>query len=122
MALSNGVDLVIELPTLYATSSAENFAEGAIKILSSLKLVDNLAFGAETDNINKLNILANTLYKEPKAYKLLLTEELEKGISFPKARENALVKYLNDKSYSVILNEPNNILAIEYLKALKNIK
>ncbi len=89
MALSNGVDLVIELPTLYATSSAENFAEGAIKILSSLKL---------------------------------LTEELEKGISFPKARENALVKYLNDKSYSVILNEPNNILAIEYLKALKKYK
>lgn len=122
MALSNGVDLVIELPTLYATSSAENFAEGAIKILSSLKLVDNLAFGAETDNINKLNILANTLYKEPKAYKLLLTEELEKGISFPKARESALVKYLNDKSYSVILNEPNNILAIEYLKALKKYK
>ena len=113
MALANGVDLVLELPTLYATSSAENFAEGAIKILTSLKIVDHLSFGAETDNLSKLNIIANTLYKEPKEYKNILSDELNKGISFPKARENALVKFLNDNSYSIILNEPNNILVIE---------
>ncbi len=122
MALANGADLVLELPTLYATSSAENFAEGAIRILSSLKIIDNLSFGAETNNLNKLNIVANTLYKEPKEYKSLLHEDLEKGLSFPKARENALVKFLNDSSYSLILSEPNNILAIEYLKALKKYK
>lgn len=122
MALSNGVDLVLELPTLYSTSSAENFAEGAIKILSSLKIVDDLSFGAETSELNKLNIIANTLYKEPKEYKNILNQELDKGFSFPKARENALLEFLNDQSYSLILNEPNNILAIEYLKALKKYK
>ena len=119
MALSNGADLVIELPTVYATSSAENFADGAIKIINSLKVVDYISFGSETDNFNNLNILANVLYKEPKEYKDLLSNSLKNGKSFPKAREEALVKYLNDKKYSLILSSPNNILAIEYLKALK---
>lgn len=119
MALANGADLVIELPTLYSVSSAENFADGAIKILNSLKIVDHISFGAETDDLSKLNILANTLYKEPKEYKDLLSEALKSGTSFPKAREKALVNYLNDKNYSMILSSPNNILGIEYLKALK---
>ena len=52
MALDNGIDLVVELPLLYAISSAENFAEGGIKILESLKVVDYIAFGAETDDIS----------------------------------------------------------------------
>ena len=119
MALANGADLVIELPTLYSVSSAENFADGAIKILNSLKIVDTISFGTETDDLNKLNIIANTLYKEPKEYKDYLASELKKGLSFPKARENALVKYLQDDNYSEILSTPNNILGIEYLKSLK---
>ena len=119
MAISNGVDLVIELPTLYSVSSAENFADGAIKILNSLKIVDNLSFGAECQEINKLNIIANVLYEEPKEYKSFLTNELSKGLSFPKARENAVCTYLNDKSFANLMLEPNNILAIEYLKSLK---
>lgn len=119
MVLANGADLVIELPTIYSTSSAENFADGAIKILNSLKVVDSISFGAETNDLNKLNIIANTLYKEPKEYKDLLASNLKIGKSFPKAREEALVKYLNDKNYSLLLSSPNNILGIEYLKALK---
>ena len=119
MAIANGVDLVLELPTLYATSSAENFADGAIKLLDSLKIVDKLSFGAETEDLNKLNLIANTLYQEPKEYKDFLSENLGKGLSFPKARENAIVRYLNDENYSLILSSPNNILGIEYLKALK---
>ena len=122
MALANGVDLVIELPTLYATSSAENFADGAIKILNSLKIVDTLSFGTETEDLNKLNIVANVLYNEPKEYKELLDESLKTGKSFPKAREEAIVKYLNEKTYSNIMSSPNNILGIEYLKALKKHK
>ncbi len=122
MALANGVDLVIELPTFYSVSSAENFADGAIKILNSLKVVDTLSFGAETQNLNKLNIIANILYNEPKEYKELLDVGLKAGKSFPKAREEALIKYLNDTSYSSILSSPNNILGIEYLKALKKHK
>lgn len=123
MAIANGVDLVIELPTLYATSSAENFANGAIKLLDSLKIVDYVSFGAETPNLSALDHLADILYYEPKEYKALLSIELGKGLSFPKARENALMMYLNDqKNIRNILNSPNNILAIEYLKALKKHK
>lgn len=119
MALAGGVDLVIELPCLYSISSAENFADGAIKILNSLKVVDHISFGAEYQELNKLNIIANILYEEPKEFKSFLTDELSKGFSFPKARENAILSYLKDFSYKNILSEPNNILAIEYLKALK---
>lgn len=123
MALLNGIDLVIELPTIYAISSAENFAEGAIKILDSLGIVDNISFGSESCDIDVLNNLSNVLYKEPKEYTALLNHELKKGLSYPKARENALLMYLNDiQKYSNVISKPNNILAIEYLKALKKIK
>lgn len=119
-AIENGIDLVIELPVLYATSSAENFAEGSIKILDSLKVVDYISFGSENNNIDILNKLADILYQEPKEYKNLLSQELKKGLSYPKARENALMIYLNNpKGYKNILSSPNNILGIEYLKALK---
>ena len=130
MALQNGVDLVIELPVLYSISSSENFAEGAIKILNSLGIIDYLSFGSETPDITILNSIADILCNEPKDYKKLLTTELDKGLSFPKARENALLNYIknantfeNDKpnfeKHKKALSSPNNILGIEYLKALK---
>ena len=123
MAICGGCDLVLELPTVYSISSAENFASGAIKILDSLKIVDSIAFGAEASDLATLNNIANVLYTEPKGYTNILTHELQKGISFPSARENAILMYLNDiKRYANILNSPNNILAIEYLKALKTQK
>lgn len=122
MALLNGIDLVIELPTIYSLSSAEGFSMGAIKILNSLNLIDAISFGTETDDYGALNNIASTVYDEPRAYKDKLNEELKKGISFPKARENALLYYFNNDRYSNIINEPNNILAIEYLKALKKLK
>ena len=120
IALSNGIDIVIELPLLYSISSAENFAEGAIKILDSLKVVDYISFGAETSNIKILDKIADVLYNEPKEYKALLAHELSKGISYPKARDNALMMYLNNiRQLSNVVSSPNNILGIEYLKALK---
>ncbi len=123
MALTNGADLVIELPTIYSISSAENFAEGAIKILNSLKIVDTISFGMEADDVAILNNIANVLYTEPKEYTTMLVHELQKGNSFPKARENALMMYLNDiKKYANVLSGSNNILGIEYLKALKRTK
>lgn len=123
MALLNGADLVIELPTVYSISSAENFAEGAIKILNSLGIVDTLSFGMEAKDIATLNNIANVLYSEPKEYVTILSHELKKGNSFPKARENALMMYLNDiKRYANVMAGSNNILAIEYLKALKRTK
>lgn len=123
MALANGVDLVLELPTIYSVSSAENFAEGAIRLLDSLKIVDTISFGMEAKDIASLNNIANVLYTEPKEYTTILEHELRKGVSFPKARENAVMMYLNDiKQYANILTGSNNILAIEYLKAIKKLK
>ena len=120
MALMGGVDLVIELPTIYSISSAENFANGAIKILNNIGIVDTISFGMEADDVSTLNNVANVLYNEPPEYKTLLEHELSKGNSFPKARENATMMYLNDiKRYANVLKGSNNILAIEYLKALK---
>ena len=135
MALENGIDLVIELPVLYSISSAENFADGAIKILNSLGIVNYLSFGSETSDISVLSNIANILCSEPEEYKNLLSIELSKGLSFPKARENALLDYIKNsddivpenriidfEKYSKVLSSPNNILGIEYLKALKKYK
>lgn len=123
MALTNGVDLVLELPTVYSISSAENFAYGAAQILNSLGVVDYLSFGSEFCQIDVLEKIADVLYKEPPEFTSLLKHELSKGLSFPKARENALLMYLNDiRKYANVLSSPNNILAIEYMKALKKLK
>lgn len=123
MALLNGVDLVIELPTIYSVSSAEGFSFGAIKILKSLNIVDYVSFGTETEDYAALNNISTIVSEEPKQYKDLLSNELKKGVSFPKARENALMLYLdNNERYANILNESNNILAVEYLKSLKKLR
>ena len=123
MALNGDADLVIELPTIYSISSAENFASGAVKILNELGIVDTISFGMEADDVSTLNNIANVLVNEPPEYKAILEHELGKGNSFPKARENALMMYLNDiKRYANVLKGSNNILAIEYLKALKKQK
>lgn len=121
-ALKCGFDLVIELPTIYSISSAENFAEGAIKLLDSFDDV-TLSFGSECGDLDILNDVANVLFDEPKEYQTILSHELSKGLSYPKARENALLLYLNDvRKYANVLSNPNNILGIEYLKAIKKLK
>ena len=123
MALTNGADLVIELPTIYSVSSAENFAEGAIKLLNSLNIVNTISFGSECGEIEILDNIASILYNEPSEYVTMLNHELQLGTSFPKAREKALLLYLNDiRRYANILSAPNNILGIEYLKAIKKYK
>ena len=120
MAIKCGFDLVVELPTIYAISSAENFADGAVKILDSMKVVDYLSFGTETQNFKALDIISTILCDEPREYKNILQHELKKGLSYPKARQNALMMYLHDiTNYTNILSSPNNILGIEYMKALK---
>ena len=121
-ALRCGFDLVIELPVVYSISSAENFAEGSLKILGAFDNVI-LSFGTECGDLDALNNIANVLYDEPKEFSTILTHELSKGLSYPKARENALLLYLNDvRKYANILSNPNNILGIEYLKAIKRLK
>ena len=94
MALQNGVDLVIELPTFYATASAEYFAQGSIGLLDSLNVVDNLSFGNSCNDIKVLKRIANVLFLEPDGYKKELQKEIKRGVSYPIARSNALTSFL----------------------------
>lgn len=120
IACENGIDTVLELPFPYATGSARDFAMGAVSILNKLGCVDFLAFGAETDNITLFTNIADILENEPEQFKVLLKEHLTLGMSYPAARQKALTEYLDDNSITDILSMPNNILAIEYIRALKS--
>ena len=92
---------------------------GAIKILNSLKIVDFLSFGSESGDIHILNSIAQVLIDQPTEYVTMLNRELNQGNSFPKAREKALLLYLNNiRKYANVISAPNNILGIEYIKAL----
>lgn len=128
MALHGGADLVIELPVCYASASAEYFAKGAVSILDSLK-TDALCFGSECGEIEPLWSVARILSDEPEAFQAFLRENLRTGMSFPAARSLALEQFLaihdtafaESKSLSAacsLLQSPNNILGVEYLKAL----
>ncbi len=119
IALQNEVDMVIELPTIYSISSAENFALGGIKILNEIGNIDYLVFGIEEDNLQELQAIADVLVNENDKFKRTIKEELDKGNSYPKAREIALKKVLSSENVENVMQKPNNILAIEYLKALK---
>lgn len=118
MALNNGVDLVIELPTFYSVSSAEFFAKGSVSILNHLGVVNNLFFGSECGDINKLNKIADVLVNENLEFKLLIKKHLSNGDTFAKAREKALIEYLKCEEINEIITSSNNILGIEYIKAL----
>ena len=116
MALNSGVNLVIELPVDYAVSSAESFAAGALKVLNYIK-ADSIAFGSESGDIERLSKLAHilcdnedTLYKEISKY-------TANGISYAAARQKVVEK-LTDKDTAAMLTSSNNILAVEYLKAI----
>ena len=123
MAVENGVDVVVELPTIYSTSSSEFFASGSIGILEKLNSISYLSFGAQNDNLDIYYRIADVLNEEPLEYKANLQKDLKKGLAFPVARANSLCDYLkkeiNKKDLENFLLDPNNILGIEYIKALK---
>lgn len=126
-ALLSGADLVIELPLVYAMSSAEFFAYGAVKILDSTGIVSHLCFGSENGRIEVLDSIAEILYQEPAPYRFLLKENLNQGKSFPASRGAALKQYISSRmehspyELGTLLESSNNILGIEYLKALKRL-
>lgn len=126
MAVQNGVDLVVELPTVFACQSAELFAHGAITTLNSLNCVNSICFGSEEGNIDTLYTIAKLLVNEPDEFKESLRKYLDEGLLYPTARSLALFDYINeydlldvskDKLLS-ILNSSNNILGLEYIKCL----
>lgn len=118
IAVLNGVDLVLELPLIYSLSSAEDFAYGGVKILNSLNCINNIYFGSESGDISTLKEIAYTLYYEPDEYKKFLKSNLDLGLPFHKARVNALNNVMKNLDVENILSNSNNILAIEYIKAL----
>ncbi|MGI6011768.1 MAG: nucleotidyltransferase [Ruminococcus sp.] len=120
MALESGADLVLELPVRYALGSAEFFASGGVSLLDVLGVVDFLSFGSEEGEISPLSDIASILYREPENFQEILRHEVSRGLSFPAARQQALLSCFPDKSeaFGKILSSPNNILGIEYLKAL----
>ncbi len=115
MVLMNGIDLVLSYPVRYCTSSAESFAEHAVRILDRLNVVDVLAFGSECGDIESLTEVAELLLEESPAYTDALKEGLKNGLSYPAARASALPEHKD------LLEGPNNILGIEYIKALRRI-
>ncbi len=119
MALRCGADLVLELPTLYASSSAEYFASGAVALLDKLGVVTHLCFGSECGDVTLLTQIANILADEPAEYSAALKRFMQQGYSYPNARVNALMQlYPFLEGHWQVFSSPNNILAIEYLKAL----
>lgn len=126
IALEAGADIVVQMPTAYATSTAEIFALAGVKIANSFDSVTHLAFGCETKNTNLLQELAKFFANEPKEYKTKLKKYLDQGNSLVTSRQKAIEDLISDgtitfsepKEISNILKQPNNILAIEYLKAL----
>lgn len=122
IAINEGVDLVIELPTIYACNSAEYFAMGSIMLLDRLNIVDKICFGSEHGRINEMSMIAKLLVEEPVKFKAMLKLYLDRGLTFPAARQRAIVDYFGSNSDLIkIIDSPNNILGIEYLKALKSI-
>lgn len=123
MALLNGADLVLELPVIYACGSAEYFAKGAISILDSLHVVDSICFGSECGDIQLLSTIASVLSSETKEFSDTLTSYLKMGHSYPKARELSLEQTFDGLSLPKSpFSDPNNILGIEYIKALSYFK
>lgn len=119
MALLGGADMVIELPACYATGSAEYFAMGAISILNQLGCVDTICFGSENGDISMLTKIAQTLVDEPEDFVVRLKNKMKNGDTYPVARNAALAETINGMiTFDTILGFPNNILGIEYIKAI----
>ena len=114
-ALLGGADLVIELPVSYSLSSAQGFAEGGIRLLDSLGIIDTVSFGSECGDIDKLSHCAEIMMNEPQAVSDKIKKLTAEGMSFAKARALAYDGILDTD----IISQPNNILAIEYITALK---
>lgn len=118
-----GADLVIELPSVFAVSSAEDFAACGVNLLSRLGAVTHLCFGSEDGNLEGIQAAAKILSDESPDFSARLREGLKLGLSWPQARNRALLSMdicscFKEDSLSRLLGSPNNLLGIEYCKAI----
>jgi len=120
MALQGGADLILELPSLFAVSSAETFALASVNLLNQLGCVDTLCFGSEAGSLEPLKKVALLLNHEPPAFSENVRSRMRTGVNYPTARALALIDWFGDELPELehILDKPNNILGIEYLRAI----
>lgn len=117
-AIIAGADLVIELPTVFATANAERFAKGAVNIVNALGVVDGLCFGVESGCESEYLALAKAMNDESKEFKKVLKDKLNDGVSLAKAKFETVKQLYNQDFNSQLISSPNNILGLEYTKAL----
>ncbi len=118
-AIKAGADMVIELPSVFSVSSAERFAEGAIRLFASMGLVTDVAFGCEQPDMEILERLVDLIDTEPPGFDALLRFHLKQGKAYPRARVDALSEMGADRRLLEELKKPNNILAVEYLRSIR---
>jgi predicted nucleotidyltransferase len=119
MALRAGVDLVVELPFPFACQSAPHFALGAVQALNAFCRIDTLCFGSESGDLEKLERIAGLLMTEEEEVAACTGVLLRRGVSYPEARAKVFARIIGDAAEAEELNTPNNILGIEYLRALR---
>lgn len=118
MALLSDADLVLELPAPFACGSAEDFAMGAVSLLTKLGVVTHLSFGSECETLAPMRKAALMLLSEPPIYREALKKALCQGLSYPRARTAALMTSGLDEESASLISQPNNLLGVEYVKAL----
>ena len=120
-ALLAGADVVVELPQIFGAACAERFADAAVKILAALPAEEKvLAFGSEEGELLPLENAAKILREEPAELSQDLKDLMDMGFSYPAARAQAFASYTEQKGIRVAdLTKPNNILAVEYLRAIQ---
>lgn len=119
-AVKCGIDLVVEIPTVFACNSAPVFASAAVEILENLG-ADWISFGSESGNIEELKEISRAMNEKETLIEKLVREKVKEGLSYPRARRDAVASILGDEKTD-LLDLPNNILAIEYLKRIQNAK
>ena len=119
LALTMGADLVLELPFVFSSATAERFAEGAVMTLCATGVVRQIAYGTENpDRHADIRHLASILADEPEGFSAFLQEGIREGLGFAAAREAAMKQFTGDGRISELLSRSNTILAVEYEKAL----
>ena len=114
-ALENGADMVLLMPTAFSLASAQAFASGGVGILHGTGIVDHIAFGSESGSTSALQEAAKMASDESDELKQLIRTNLDCGLSYPDARARAWQQHMGE---STLLASPNDILGIEYLRAL----
>lgn len=122
MAVSCGADAVFELPVRFATANAEQFATGAVALFHALSCIDYLCFGSECGKLSDFSGAVELLLNEPEELKQAIQKNLRKGLSYPRAFALSVRESGTDCNIaSELLENPNNLLGLEYMKALKKL-